>query len=489
MPPTSTNPSDVDFFKKYLPSLVVLGLILAVALWVRGRPSQAEVVHPKVENLSEILAASGQVRGKEESKLAPEVAGTVAEINIEEGDKVKKGQVLARLDTGRLEAAVQQATERVRVARAQLDIAGRKPLPAEFEELRSQNRQAEEKATAALESARQQLLESQRGPRVEQIRQARADLAQAQADSDQKARDLVRQQELYSKGAISKQAYEQSHTLASEASAARERAQQRLDELTNGTRPEQLERNQQAVASAQADLEAAKSTGAARMQQLQDRPRPEDVELARAQVQEAQAALTLAKKQKDQAQITAPYDGTVGRKLLRPGDPAGPNAPILTIASAPALEIRVELDESERSRVKKNMKAEVRAGGYDKPFTATVQEFAGEIDSVKGTLEARLQPSETPSWLLPGQTVDVNIILKPPAERMIIPLTCVMLEADSASVYVVEDGKIKRAPIKVSSPSQSGYLVSEGLQKSDTVVMFPQSFKEGQRVRLKLTDF
>lgn len=479
----------MDFFKKYLPSLVVLGLVLGLALWVRGRPSQAEAVHPKVENLSEILAASGQVRGREESKLAPEVAGTVADIEVKEGETVKKGQVLARLDTARLQAAVQQAAERVKVAQAQLEVAARKPLPSEFEELRSQNRQAEEKAAAALESARQQLLESQRGPRIEQIQQARADLAQATADSDQKARDLVRQQELYSKGAISKQAFEQSQTLAREAAAAGDRARKRLDELTNGTRPEQLERNQQAVASAQADLQAARRTGAARLQQLRDRPRPEDVELARAQVQEAQAALALAKKQKEQAVVTAPYDGKIGRKLLRPGDLAGPNAPILTIASVPALEIRVELDESERSRVKKGMKAEVRAGGYDKSFTATVQEFAGEIDSVKGTLEARLLPAEAPSWLLPGQTVDVNIIVNPPAERMIIPLTCVMLEADSASVYRVEDGKIKRATIKVSSPSQGGYLVSEGLQKSDTVVRFPQSFKEGQRVRIKLTEF
>lgn len=462
---------------------------LGIAIWVQNRPEEADVVKPRVEQMAEVLAASGQVRGREESRLAPEVNGTVGEILVEEGQQVSKGQVLARLKMDRFEAQYQQALERVKVAEAQLQVAGRGPLESEFEEARSEVRKAEEKAQAALESARQRLLEAQRGPREEQVQQARAELAQTQAEKAQRRRDLERQKELYQRGAISKQAFEQSATLAEQSNASAERASQRLAELRNGTRPEELAQARQAVISAEADLQAARTTGAARIQQLKDRPRPEDVALAQAQVEEARAALQLAKEQMDQAVLTAPYDGSVGKKLLRVGNPAGPSAPILTFASSPSLEVRVDLDESERSRVHQGQKALVRANGYPEPFEATVEEFAAEIDSVKGTLETRLWPKETPGWLLPGQTVDVNIILSPEAERLLIPITSVMLGPDSADAFLVENSRIKRVTIQVSSPSNSGYLVLDGIDKDDLVVQFPQGFKDGQKVRTKRTEF
>lgn len=469
--------------------LVVLALLLAGALWLRSRPAQAEVVHPKRETLAEILAASGQVRGRDESRLAPEVSGTVKEILVEEGDKVQRGAPLAKLETERLQAQVDQAAERVKVAEAQLRLAERPPLPSEFAELQSQNQQAVQSAEANLESARQQLLEATTGPRLEQKNQAKSELLKAQAESAQRRRDHGRQEELYRRGAVSKQNYEQSLTLSREADAVTERAAQALAELENGTRPEQLARYQQSVFSAQSDLRAAHETGEAKVQQLRERPRPEDVALAKAQVDEAEAAYQVALKQLDQAVVLAPYHGTVGRKLLRPGDPAGPNAPILTFASSPALEVRVELDESERSRVKKGMPAEVRANGYDTPFSASVEEFAAEIDSVTGTLETRLRTQDPPTWLLPGQTVDVNIILSPQSERMIVPLTSVILDAASASVLVVEGSQIKRLSVVVSNPSKEGYLVLEGLRGDELVVQFPQSFAEGVRVRPKLVEF
>lgn len=478
----------MSFLKRNIPWLVVAALLCAGAIWLKLRPVEAEVVKPARQQMAEILAASGQVRGRNDSRLAPETTGTVKEILVREGQAVTRGTVLLRLDTERLEAQLRQAGARVDVAQAQLEVAARPPLASEFSELRAQNDQAVARADAALESARQQLLESQRGPRPEQISQARAELEQTKVDSDQKRRERVRQEELYRRGAVSKQAYEQALAASREAQAAQERARQKVAELENGTRPEQIARNRESVESAEADLVAARKTGQAKLRQLEDRPRPEDVALAESQLAEARAAFKLAQEQVAQAVVTAPYDGTVGRILLRPGDLAGPNSPVLTFASSPTLEVRIELDESERSRVKKGMTAEVRASGYPEPFEATVEEFSAEIDSVKGTLETRLWVKQPPSWLLPGQTVDVNIVLSPQADRILVPLTSVMLETDSASLFVVEGSRVQRKSITISSPSIEGYLVQSGLTGEEAVIRFPQSFEEGQTVRAKLVE-
>ena len=477
----------MELLKRYGPGLLLLFVLVGAAVWANKRPTKVEVVKVATDTLTEVLAVSGQVRGRTDSQLAPEAAGTISEVLVQEGEQVKAGQVLAKLNQARLSANRDQAAKQVEVARAQLEVAQRGPLPSELEEVRSESARRQSVAAASLESARQGLQEAQVGPREEQVKQAAADLKRAQADLEQRRRDLARQKELYQQGAVSQQTFEQSQTAEEQASASVEATRQRLTELQVGTRPEQLEQARQEVA--EAELAAAKRTGESQIQQLLDRPRPEDVELARAQLEQAQAALQVAEEQLAQAVVKAPYDGLIGRKLLDEGDQAGPNAPILTMASLPGLEIRVDIDESERARVKLGQTAEVRAPGYPESFQAEVTEFAGEIDSVQGTLEARLFPKETPGWLVPGQTVDVNILLSSESERLLVPLTSVSLIGNGAKVLTVENGRLKERQVQVSSPTEKGYLIQSGVEAGEQVVRYPQGLQEGQKVRIERGDW
>ena len=474
----------MELLKRYGPGLLLLFVLVGAAVWANKRPTKVEVVKVATDTLTEVLAVSGQVRGRTDSQLAPEAAGTISEVLVQEGEQVKAGQVLAKLNQARLSANRDQAAKQVEVARAQLEVAQRGPLPSELEEVRSESARRQSVAAASLESARQGLQEAQVGPREEQVKQAAADLKRAQADLEQRRRDLARQKELYQQGAVSQQTFEQSQTAEEQASASVEATRQRLTELQVGTRPEQLEQARQ-----EAELAAAKRTGESQIQQLLDRPRPEDVELARAQLEQAQAALQVAEEQLAQAVVKAPYDGLIGRKLLDEGDQAGPNAPILTMASLPGLEIRVDIDESERARVKLGQTAEVRAPGYPESFQAEVTEFAGEIDSVQGTLEARLFPKETPGWLVPGQTVDVNILLSSESERLLVPLTSVSLIGNGAKVLTVENGRLKERQVQVSSPTEKGYLIQSGVEAGEQVVRYPQGLQEGQKVRIERGDW
>lgn len=469
--------------RRLIAALLVVG-VLSLALWAsRGRATSVETVHPKSETLAEVIALSGQVRGVEESRLAPEVTGTVRALLVSEGDLVKKGQPLARLDSERLQAQWDQSLERVRVAEAQLSVASRKPLASQIEQVRAEVEAQKLASQAALSSAQEKLKEAQNGPRTEQREQARASLRQARAEAEQSSREARRQARLLSEGAVSAQSAEQAQTAAARSLQAERAAQARLDELENGTRPEQIEQARQAASAAEADLMAARQAGDARLAQLLQQPRIEDIRLAEAQVREARSASVTAKKQLDQALVVAPYDGIVGRRLLRPGDLAGPNAPIFTFTSQPSLEVRVDVDESDRSRLAKGQAAEIRASGYEEPVQARVKELSSEVDTLRGTLEVRLGIASPPAWLLPGQTVDVNLILNEPKPHLVVPLTCVVLKSESAEVAVVDGGVIRWRKVEVSSPTERGYLIRNGVRTADTLALYPQGLKEGQKVR------
>lgn len=460
----------------------VLFLVVAVLGW-RGRPTAIEVVTPKTETLAEVIALSGQVRGVEESRLAPEVAGTVRFLLVAEGQAVKKGRSLALLDTEPLQAQYEQALARVQVAEAQLGVARRKPLDSQVEQVRAEVQGQQIAARASLASARERLREAETGPRVEQQEQARASLRQAHAETEQSAREALRQASLLAQGAVSKQSAEQAQTAAERARQAEMAARARLAELENGTRAEQVEQARQAVVAAQADALAADQGGDARLAQLLEQPRVEDVRLAQAQVDEARSAVVTARRQLEQAAVLAPYDGIVGRRLLRVGDLAGPNDPVFTFSSQPSLEVRVDVDESDRSRLALGQEAEIRASGYADTLRAKVKELSPEVDPLRGTLEVRLAITSPPTWLLPGQTVDVNLILGASKPRMVLPLTCVVLKGDGAEVAALEADRVHWRKVEVSSPTERGYLIRAGVDEGDKLALYPQGLVEGQRAR------
>ncbi|MET0392413.1 MAG: efflux RND transporter periplasmic adaptor subunit [Chitinophagaceae bacterium] len=86
---------------KWILIVAGIGVLVLLIAKVAGRGSgQGEKV--SVEKVTrrtviEIVTASGQVYPEVEVKISPDVAGEVTELNVEEGDSVKKGQVLARI--------------------------------------------------------------------------------------------------------------------------------------------------------------------------------------------------------------------------------------------------------------------------------------------------------------------------------------------------------------------------------------------------------
>lgn len=110
--------------------LLFIGLLVAAAgvyaLWARPwAPKPASVVTETVTAgaVSEVLSVNGQIVPSQTADLAAPVAGQITEILVSEGDKVEKGQVLARLDDTIARAAADQAEAALEAARIGLKEA------------------------------------------------------------------------------------------------------------------------------------------------------------------------------------------------------------------------------------------------------------------------------------------------------------------------------------------------------------------------------
>lgn len=132
-----------------------------------------------------VLEATGYVTARREATVSAKITGRLSEVLIEEGDRVREGQVLARLDDTDANARLELARSQVAAARAQLG-----QLQAQLaQSQRDFKRQQELRgrgliAAQALENARTQLdsYRAQLDAQQSEIRVAEAQLRLAQVD-------------------------------------------------------------------------------------------------------------------------------------------------------------------------------------------------------------------------------------------------------------------------------------------------------------------
>jgi HlyD family secretion protein len=103
-------------------AVVLLGAAYAGSFVYANRPLAVAVVAVE-ENVPVRVFGLGTVEARELSKIGFEVGATLAELHADHGDRVKKGQVLARLSTGEQEAKVAKARAALLIAAANIDKA------------------------------------------------------------------------------------------------------------------------------------------------------------------------------------------------------------------------------------------------------------------------------------------------------------------------------------------------------------------------------
>jgi multidrug resistance efflux pump len=164
----------------------------------------------RVESTVQTRTYTGTIRARRRSDLGFEVNGKITAVLVDEGDYVEQGQILATLDTDRL--------------------------------------QAEKAATvASLEQAKSVLAELRAGPRTETINAARATAEAAKSQMEIAQLNLERRETLRQSGAISIEEYDLAEFAKRTSQANFEAAQQQLAELLAGTRLEKIDAQQAIV--------------------------------------------------------------------------------------------------------------------------------------------------------------------------------------------------------------------------------------------------
>jgi RND family efflux transporter MFP subunit len=82
-----------------------------------------ETVKVETQKIADYYTAIGTVRSRDEIEIIPRIVARILEVKVRSGDRVEKGQVLAKLDAKDLSAVVSQGQQRLAAASAQITVA------------------------------------------------------------------------------------------------------------------------------------------------------------------------------------------------------------------------------------------------------------------------------------------------------------------------------------------------------------------------------
>ena len=305
-----------------------------------------------------------------EVNIAFKTAGRLIERTVDEGDSVKKGQIIARLDRDQLSAqrdresaGLQSSEDQLAQARTSLEWQ-RATYAADVEQ---------RKADVAAMEAR--LAEMKNGSRPQEKLDARAAVEAAASQVDRTKRDWDRAQTLYKNDDISTAQYDQFRTAWENAEAALKSAKEREALVLAGPRVEQINAQTAQVERARAALKMSEANG------LEIRRREQELNTRQAEAARSKASLSLIDTQINDTTAVSPVDGVVLVKSADVGEVLAPGTTVVTVGDIDHPWLRGYVNETDLGRVKLGSKVRVTTDSYPgKVYDGRVTFIASEAE-------------------------------------------------------------------------------------------------------------
>jgi HlyD family secretion protein len=346
------------------------GGVMAYTVWA-GRMPQSSTTPSTAISTPQIKTVTALGRLEPEGEAIALSAPTSAEGNrvdqllVKEGDRVRKGQAIAILNShDRLQASVMQAQEQVRVAQAKLDQVRAGAKTGEIQAQRSQIAQLE-------------------AERVGDLNAQAATVARLEAEVQNAQVEYQRYALLYQNGAVSASQRDSKRLAFTTAQKQLQEAQAARDRTQNS--------RQQQLNEARATLDRIAEV------------RPVDVQVAQADVRQALAAVEQAKANLEQASVRSPQNGQILKIYTRPGELIS-NDGIAEIGRTQQMFAIAEVYQSDIKNIRPGQRAQVSSDSIDSELIGTVEQVGYKV------LRQDIVNTD-PSANIDGRIVEVKIRL------------------------------------------------------------------------------
>lgn len=344
--------------KKLIPILLLLAVGAAAAYYFRTEKQDPNLLH-----------ISGNLE-MTQVDIAFKLAGKISELVVREGDLVKAGGVIARLDRDTM--TLQRQREEAGVAAAQSGIAQMGTAIVWQREVLERETAVRKTEIAAAEAQLNNLLA---GSRKQEKSQANAAVEDARARYQQAKNDADRAERLFKNEDISRAQYDVAQTNLLSTTAALRSAEQRVSLVEEGPRKQDID-------LARAQLERAKAALNLTLANAEELKRKQqEMGTRQAEMKRANASVAVFDSQLNDTIATTPIDGVVLVKSLEAGEVAAAGATVVTIADTEHPWLRGYVPETQIGRIKIGQKVKLKTDSYkDKVYEGKITYISSQAE-------------------------------------------------------------------------------------------------------------
>lgn len=445
---------------------------------------QTDIFTVERGTIDTFITATGSVYPQKQVTLSFDVGGRLSELYMSVGDTVRKGDLLAKLDTADLELQIRSAEAGLIAAQAQLSQLEEGPLPEEIA-IAEKQLAAAQAAVSQAEATRAQLLA---GAREAEIASAEARVAAALAE--QKAAQNIHDRTMQCQTATMPDGSEQKFcpglgyteeearfnlNAANQSLAA---AQAQLDAVQRGSTSQY--RNADAVVSgavAQRDIVLAQ------LDLLKAKPSEATITAAKASITQAEIALDAAKLALQRAYLRSPIDGVIAEITVNPAEFVIPQVPVIVIKDNASFEVRGDIDESDIGVLTQGTEVTLSFDAYPEHkltghITAIAQSATLDVGIV--TYEVTIAIDDLDVTLRDGMTANMEILRQKRENVLVVPNLAIWIDSDTGRQFVEkqvgEDVEYVYVEQGISNDQLSEII--SGLAEGDTLVIRSSSVRE-----------
>ncbi|BDA73246.1 RND family efflux transporter MFP subunit [Calothrix sp. PCC 7716] len=436
--------------KLFIYFVIAAASVILIVQAFRPAPISVDTRRLSRGELQVNVNAEGKTRVRNRYTISAPVDGRLARIELDEGDKVEQGVVVARIDPLPLTSEVKEALGRLAEWRAQRQgVATQRPKPANLE-------QAQKRIQAAL--ATQQ--------------QAEARVVQAQAALKQAQRDTQRAQQLQTSGAIPRQDRE-------------------VAELNQITKAKELETVKLAAKASANEVEVARATLLVLKQEQKD---PDYLlKVYDARIASVEAELSKLRDEAARTNIYSPVSGQVLRVQKESAQFVTSGTPLLEVGNISQLELVIDVLSSDATKIQIGDTILIDQGADIQAIKAKVRRIepsAFTKVSALGVEEQRVNVIgdfvDTAKSLGDAYRVDVKIIIWDGKSVLKAPLSSLFRCGQSWCTFVVQDGKAVRRFLQVGQRSDFEAEIRRGLKEGEVVILHPsEQIHDGSEIKLR----
>lgn len=450
--------------KRKLYGFIIISLILTVFLAGCAEeasvPEEVKETPVKIEDitfgtLSGSNNLSGTIIANDEAEVTPNMVGEIQKINVEKGDKVSKGDIIAELDNFDERNALEQQRAALKQAKASLKSAqnGRTTATNNLRNSEASLKQAE----ASLEEARKS--------KDDNVDNIEFEIKNAELALKQTEQSYNRVKQLYEAGLASEAEYDDAKNGLDQAKMAVDQVKLQKDQVSSDVGLKSLEASvEQAKVGVDTARDSIKDTEAS-------------VEQAQAGVEQAQLSVEAAQERLDDKLIKAPIAGEITDVGFKVGEMANQQEPFAVIVSLDKVKVSVNVLPEMLAAFQIGDEISVTVGSDPEEYTAVIS-YVAAVSSGSGlfTVEADLDSNDRK--IRPGMVASVELDEVLVADSILVPTDAIIQQEGLDVVFVVEDGIALRKEIEVIRYGTENTAVGGDLIEGEQVVTSGQNLLE-----------